>query len=569
MKKWKQLLSSLMAAAMLLTGTPSAFAAVSDTGFADVAANAWYADAVEYVRDNGLMSGTSTTTFSPDGTMTRAMLATTLYREAGSPAVTGADTFSDTQAGAWYEDAVLWASQEGVVSGYGNGVFGTNDPVSREQIATILWRYAGSPSTSAGQDFTDETAISAYASAAVDWARANGIVNGMEGNRFAPQLSATRAQVATILRNYLTMDQEDTQTPDPDTGRTLVVYFSGSGNTEAVAETIADTLDADIFELIPADPYTDADLDWTEAGSRVNREHEDESLRDVQLAEDTAPNWEDYDTVLFGYPIWWGIAAWPVNDFVQSNDFTGKTVIPFCTSTSSGLGESAELLEELAGTGTWLEGRRFSERPSQTDVENWVGSLDLPAADNSSDDQQSRSLVVYFSMPETTDPNNMTEEEANSTVVIDGEVLGNTQYMAQVIQAATEADLFRIEPETPYPTDHDTLVDLAAEEQDNDARPELADTIENLDDYDTIFIGYPIWWSDMPMILYSFFDAHDFDGKTIVPFSTHGGSSFAGTPSTIQRLEPNATILDGLTISRNSIQDAEQEIVAWVSGLEL
>ena len=569
MKKWKQLLSSLMAAAMLLTGAPSAFAAVSDTGFADVAANAWYADAVEYVRDNGLMSGTSTTTFSPDGTMTRAMLATTLYREAGSPAVTGADTFSDTQAGAWYEDAVLWASQEGVVSGYGNGLFGTNDPVSREQIATILWRYAGSPSTSAGQDFTDETAISAYASAAVDWARANGIVNGMEGNRFAPQLSATRAQVATILRNYLTMDQEDTQTPDPDTGRTLVVYFSGSGNTEAVAETIADTLDADIFELIPADPYTDADLDWTEAGSRVNREHEDESLRDVQLAEDTAPNWEDYDTVLFGYPIWWGIAAWPVNDFVQSNDFTGKTVIPFCTSTSSGLGESAELLEELAGTGTWLEGRRFSERPSQTDVENWVGSLDLPAADNSSDDQQSRSLVVYFSMPETTDPNNMTEEEANSTVVIDGEVLGNTQYMAQVIQAATEADLFRIEPETPYPTDHDTLVDLAAEEQDNDARPELADTIENLDDYDTIFIGYPIWWSDMPMILYSFFDAHDFDGKTIVPFSTHGGSSFAGTPSTIQRLEPNATILDGLTISRNSIQDAEQEIVAWVSGLEL
>ena len=569
MKKWKQLLSSLMAAAMLLTGAPSAFAAVSDTGFADVAANAWYADAVEYVRDNGLMSGTSTTTFSPDGTMTRAMLATTLYREAGSPAVTGADTFSDTQAGAWYEDAVLWASQEGVVSGYGNGLFGTNDPVSREQIATILWRYVGSPSTSAGQDFTDETAISAYASAAVDWARANGIVNGMEGNRFAPQLSATRAQVATILRNYLTMDQEDTQTPDPDTGRTLVVYFSGSGNTEAVAETIADTLDADIFELIPADPYTDADLDWTEAGSRVNREHEDESLRDVQLAEDTAPNWEDYDTVLFGYPIWWGIAAWPVNDFVQSNDFTGKTVIPFCTSTSSGLGESAELLEELAGTGTWLEGRRFSERPSQTDVENWVGSLDLPAADNSSDDQQSRSLVVYFSMPETTDPNNMTEEEANSTVVIDGEVLGNTQYMAQVIQAATEADLFRIEPETPYPTDHDTLVDLAAEEQDNDARPELADTIENLDDYDTIFIGYPIWWSDMPMILYSFFDAHDFDGKTIVPFSTHGGSSFAGTPSTIQRLEPNATILDGLTISRNSIQDAEQEIVAWVSGLEL
>ena len=90
-----------------------------------------------------------------------------------------------------------------------------------------------------------------------------------------------------------------------------------------------------------------------------------------------------------------------------------------------------------------------------------------------------------------------------------------------------------------------------------------------LNDYDTIFIGYPIWWSDMPMILYSFFDQYDFSGKTIIPFSTHGGSSFAGTPSTIQRLEPNAKMLDGLTISRNRIQDAEQEIVNWVNGLNI
>ena len=377
MKKWKRLFSPLLAAAMLLAITPSAFAAVSDTGFSDVPAGAWYAGAVDYVRDSGLMSGTGATTFSPDGTMTRAMLATTLYREAGSPAATGTDTFSDTQAGAWYADAVLWASQEGVVSGYGDGRFGVNDPVSREQIATILWRHAGSPSAEAGQDFADEASISSYASAAVDWARANGVVNGMDGNRFAPQMNATRAQVAAILRNYLTMDQEDTQTPDPGAGRTLVVYFSGSGNTEAVAETIAGILDADLFELVPADPYTDDDLNWTVADSRVNREYENETLRDVRLTEDTAPNWEDYGTVLLGYPIWWSIAAWPVNGFVESNDFTGKTVIPFCTSTSSGLGQSADLLEELAGTGAWLEGRRFSECPSQSDVENWVNGLEF------------------------------------------------------------------------------------------------------------------------------------------------------------------------------------------------
>ncbi|MCI8283867.1 MAG: flavodoxin [Firmicutes bacterium] len=172
-------------------------------------------------------------------------------------------------------------------------------------------------------------------------------------------------------------------------------------------------------------------------------------------------------------------------------------------------------------------------------------------------------------MPETTDPNNMTQEEDNSVVVIDGEVLGNTQYMANVIKETADADIFRIEPKTPYPTDHSALVDLASDEQTQNARPEIAAQIENLDNYDTIFIGYPIWWSDMPMILYTFFDEYDFSGKTIVPFSTHGGSSFAGTPDRIAELEPNAEILEGLTISRNHIQDAEQEIIDWVKNLNI
>lgn len=377
MKLRKKLLSAFVATAMVLALPLNAFAAVEDTGFSDVAADAWYADAVEYVRDNGLMSGTSDTTFSPDGTMTRAMLATTLYRVAGSPAVSGTDAFTDTQEGAWYSDAVLWASQEGVISGYGSGLFGTNDPVSREQIAAVLWRYAGSPAAEAGQDFADESAIASYAAGAVDWARANGVMNGMDGNRFAPKSSATRAQVATILRNYLTMDMPVTpEMPDDGEGRVLVAYFSATGNTEAVAQTIADTLDGDLFEIVPADPYTADDLDWTEAGSRVNAEHDDPSLRDVELVADTVDNWDEYDTVFIGYPIWWGIAAWPVDSFVEANDFAGKTVIPFCTSSSSGLGESGELLAELAGTGNWLEGQRFRSSVSEADVAEWVNGLE-------------------------------------------------------------------------------------------------------------------------------------------------------------------------------------------------
>ena len=236
MRNLKRMGAILMALALVLSLNLTAFAAVEDTGFSDVAADAWYADAVEYVRDNGLMSGTSATTFAPEGTMTRAMLATTLYRAAGSPAVSGSDSFTDTADGAWYADAVLWASQRGVISGYGNNLFGTNDPVTREQIATILWRYAGSPSADAGQDFADESEIASYAAAAVDWARANGVVSGVDGNRFLPGSNATRAQVATILRNYLTMSAPVEPEQPSEEPRVLVAYFSATGNTERVAK---------------------------------------------------------------------------------------------------------------------------------------------------------------------------------------------------------------------------------------------------------------------------------------------------------------------------------------------
>lgn len=160
-------------------------------------------------------------------------------------------------------------------------------------------------------------------------------------------------------------------------GKTLVVYYSASGNTKTVAEYIAAALDADTFEITPATPYTSEDLNWTDDNSRVSREHNDVSLRTVELAETTVEHWEDYNTVLIGYPIWWGIAAWPVDGFVSANDFTGKTVIPFCTSASSGMGESGELLAELAGTGEWQEGQRFRSGASEADVTDWIDTLGI------------------------------------------------------------------------------------------------------------------------------------------------------------------------------------------------
>ncbi|SCJ22560.1 flavodoxin [uncultured Clostridium sp.] len=162
-----------------------------------------------------------------------------------------------------------------------------------------------------------------------------------------------------------------------ETGKTLVVYYSASGNTERVAKAAAEAAGADLFEIVPVEPYTSDDLNWTNDNSRVSREHDDESLRNVELVSTEVENWDSYDTVLIGYPIWWGIAAWPTDGFVKANDFTGKTVIPFCTAASSGIGQSGKLLADLAGTGDWQEGQRFASGASDKEVAAWVAGLGL------------------------------------------------------------------------------------------------------------------------------------------------------------------------------------------------
>ena len=162
-----------------------------------------------------------------------------------------------------------------------------------------------------------------------------------------------------------------------EASKTLVVYYSASGNTKRVAEDIAEAAGADLFKIVPTEVYTSDDLNWRDADSRVSREHDDESLRNVPLTTTEVSDWDSYDTVFIGYPIWWGIAAWPVDGFVKANDFTGKTVIPFATSSSSGMGQSGTLLADMAGSGSWQSGQRFSSGVSDADVQKWVGGLGL------------------------------------------------------------------------------------------------------------------------------------------------------------------------------------------------
>lgn len=159
------------------------------------------------------------------------------------------------------------------------------------------------------------------------------------------------------------------------TGATLVAYFSATGHTADVAAAIAEHLGADVFEITPAEPYTTGDLNYNDSGSRASVERAEDAR--PELAQMTPDGFSSYDTVFVGYPIWWGDAAWPVKTFAEGNDFSGKTVVPFCTSASSGIGGSGDELAGLAGTGEWVDGERFSASTPTVDVTDWVDGLGL------------------------------------------------------------------------------------------------------------------------------------------------------------------------------------------------
>lgn len=172
-------------------------------------------------------------------------------------------------------------------------------------------------------------------------------------------------------------DSDENQTETDVDGNVLVVFFSATGSTKNAAEIIAEILDADTFEIIPEKPYTDEDLNYNDAQSRVSLERNDESRQEIPLVHSVPDNWEQYSIIFIGYPIWWGNAAWPVDGFIRANDFDGKTVIPFCTSASSGFSDSDKRIRDLANAGNWMEGKRFSSSVSEKEIDDWIQGLDL------------------------------------------------------------------------------------------------------------------------------------------------------------------------------------------------
>ena len=249
--------------------SPSADPAASPV-FTDVSSDAWYAEAVDWCQRSGLMSGTSTTAFSPNSAMTRGMLVTVLYRAAGSPSLTEPPSYSDVSIHSWYAEGVAWASLHGIVSGYGNDSFGPEDPVSREQIAAILWRYDGSTPAQSTSSFTDRDTVSAYAVPAVDWAWENGILSGLPDGSVSPSSSATRAQVSVMLFRFLSGDGSE----DGDSMFPNEILTTNSGEEIALSRLTHRTTDREapeVFFISDISPEALIDaynaLEWTPSGN--------------------------------------------------------------------------------------------------------------------------------------------------------------------------------------------------------------------------------------------------------------------------------------------------------------
>lgn len=187
---------------------------------------------------------------------------------------------------------------------------------------------------------------------------------------------------------------------------------------------------------------------------------------------------------------------------------------------------------------------------------------------NTENNQDQKMLIAYFTYGENAGLSSNVDVSTSASIqLLNGQVTGNAGILAQMIQESTGGIVFSIKTSEPYPDNYDATIDRGQKENEEGARPQLATYIENLDSYDTVFIGFPNWWYDMPMIMYSFFEEYDFSGKTIVPFSTSGGSGFSDTIETIKGLEPNATVLEGLTIGASSVNHAQNDVNDWLRTL--
>jgi len=642
MRNLKRLGALFLTLALTFTLAVPVFAAVDDTGFSDVDADAWYAEAVMYCREHNLMAGIGNNQFAPESSLTRAQFATVLYRIEGTPAVTGVDAFTDTPDGAWYSDAVLWASQQDLISGYGGGLFGPNDPVSREQMTTIFWRYAGSPAADGASDYTDEASIASYAAAAVDWASVNNIVVPASAGVFAPKSNATRAHVAAALMNYSRQQTGATPVPPVTVNDQFVLINGGTfqmGSPASEPERSSDETQHSVtvssfymakteisqreYQAVmgtnPSETKGDnlpvTNITWYDAIQYCNKLSEAEGLTPCYTVSGTTVTW---DKSANGYRLpteaEWEYAArantttpFSFGDYVHNsdancynaygynNDASGNWVngsdaylrrtvaVDQYAANAYGLynmhGNAAEWVWDWydayntqastnptgpeSGNAKIVRGGGWNDHPKHirsayrgahpADVSLYSISV-RPVRNAESSTGQARSSYSA-----------QAEQNTGRTLIVYFSQTGNTEGLANLIHEMSGADIFRLERATPYASSSNgpVLYGEALNELRAEATPELK-AVPDIEQYDTILLGYCNWWSSIPASVRTLLTREDFSGKTIVPFCSMGGGQFGQTISAISKLAPNSVIKEGLMVSYSSYDRAE--IQAWLDA---
>lgn len=318
----------------------------------------------------------------------------------------------------------------------------------------------------------------------------------------------------------------------------LVAYFSYSGTTKNVATTLSEKTGADLFEIVPKNEYSNV---YTQSNSEIRRGVKPELTQ-------TVSNIEDYDIIFVGYPVWWHATPAPVNTFLESYDLKGKLIIPFCTSGESDIEETmSTFLNSCEGLAVYGEKRIGNTG----EIEGWLQELGF----NQEADVSETNTSVDTEIPtETIETIQDTEQKADGKTLVvyfSWSTAGNTEKMATYISEQTGADVLKLEPANPYPTDYNETGEVAKKERDENARPEIANLPDSISEYDTIFVGYPIWWHTAPMIIGTFLENYDLTGIDIYPFTQSASmdtEQFENSMNFVKKNALGANVHDGLFV---------------------
>ena len=321
--------------------------------------------------------------------------------------------------------------------------------------------------------------------------------------------------------------------------KVLVAYFSYSGTTKNIANAISEKTGGDLFEITPQDGYSNVYME----SNREIRGNERPALTD------TVENMEEYDIVFVGYPVWWHATPAPINTFLESYDLTGKLIIPFCTSGGSDIDETMPtFLNSCDGLAVYGE-RRISET---SQLDGWLSELGLTGnvAQPSDETQAEPSKPEATVSEEGKEATGVSGENGKTLIVyFSWSTSGNTEKMATYIQEQIGGDLLELEPLIPYPTDYEECGDVALVERDENARPEIANLPDSISEYDTVFVGYPIWWHTAPMIIGTFLENYDLSGVEVYPFTQSASmdtEQFENSMGFVRESAVGANVHDGL-----------------------